>query len=157
MKPETESLMEGYASSPTIILSDDLLDVDYTKEVRNILKNLEINTKRLNPIEVVIESLLNLKIEKISSQKLTQSPNKVFINKEIFETAVKELTEDIGNDLKGLEEIHRKWCDKLKMFVDGIRQGKEIKLAKVIYLVSKKFRISSLSAIKAIVPIFRQS
>lgn len=152
IKRAVESLIRLYDASPTLILYENLLELDYDKaEKQQLTKILQLGEKeKLNPIKVVLESQINVISEDISRRELTHSEDKVLINSDIRNMAVKEFLEFIKNDKDRLIELHRMWMNRLRKFLAELYQkDAKMNMEEVIFLVSRQFRISALSAIKA--------
>lgn len=152
---EIESILQLYDYSPTLVLFENLLDVDYSKEKRAILTISKLTGKeKLNPVGIVLESLVNVVSEDISRRELTLSKDKVLINSNMRNLAVEMIWRFIGNDQRKLRKLHHLWLGRLTAFLNQLCQGKKnLKIDEVIFLVSSRFRISALSAIKAIASI----
>lgn len=153
MEQKIESFMELYNHPvPSLLLFDNLLGIDYAKEKKMISKVLRISEeKKLNPMNIVLESMINIAGERISSQTLTHSKDKVLINHDIRNRAVKNILQLIDNDPRELERFHESWLEKLTTFLRELHQNKKnLKMDEVIFLVSNKFRISAISTIEAI-------
>ena len=154
MEQGFESLMELYEQPPNLMLFGDLLSIDYTKEIEIILGSFGAKGKELNPADVIIESLINVKSEKISTEQLTHSSNKVLINEDILKTAIKEIRDELWGNPKKLARLHGIWLEKITTFLKDIHQSrKNLRIEEAIFLISRKFRISALSAIRAIVSV----
>lgn len=152
---EVESILQLYDYSPTLILFENLLDVDYSKEKRAILTISKLTGKeKLNPVGIVLESLINVVSEDISRRELTFSKDKVLINSNMRNLAVEMMLRFIGNDQRKLRKLHHLWLGRLMAFLNQLYQRKKnLKIDEVIFLVSSRFRISGLSAIRAIASI----
>lgn len=152
---EIESILQLYDYSPTLVLFENLLDVDYSKEKRAILTISKLTGKeKLNPVGIVLESLINVVSEDISRRELTLSKDKVLINSNMRNLAVEMILRFIGNDQRKLRKLHHLWLGRLVAFLNQLYQRKKnLKIDEIIFLVSSRFRISGLSAIKAIASI----
>lgn len=152
MKRDVKSLMKLYDRNPTLVLFENLLDSTYTREKENLSGILRLGEKeKLNPIDVVLESLVNVISEDISRRELTHSEDKVLINSDVRNMAVDEILESINNDKRKLIKLHTMWMNALIEFLNELYQREgNLKLEEVIFLVSDQFRISALSGIKAI-------
>jgi len=155
MDREIESFMELYDYPlPSLVLFDNLLEVDYAKEKETLSNVLRISEGKLNPMSIIIESMINIAAERISSQRLTRSKDKVLINPDIRDRAIQDVLQLINKDPRKLKRFHEAWLKKLITFLRGLYQNKkDLKVDEVIFLVSKRFRISALSSIQAIVSI----
>jgi len=152
MKEEIESIIELYDYAPTLVLFENLLDFDYTKEKEKISKILEWGEQeKLNPIDVVLESLVNVISEEISRSELTHSEDKVLINRDIRNMAVEKVLRFIGNSKTRLRKLHKLWLRALVAFLSQLHQErKNLKIDEAVFLVGSHFRISASSAIRAI-------
>jgi hypothetical protein len=153
MKEEIHSFMELYNYLPTLMLFENLLaDGDYLRKKENVSRILELSEEaKLNPIDVVLESLVNVVSEDISRQRLTHSTDKILINSDIRNTAVDRILTFVDNDERKLRELHKAWLNRLKMFMKQLYQrDKNMKIEETIFRVSNQFRIAGLSAITAI-------
>jgi len=159
MIEEIDSLLQLYDYSPTLVLFENLLDVDQTKEREAILTVSKLTGREeLNPIDVVLESTLNVVSEDISRKKITHPTDKVLINTDIRNLAVERILRLIDNDKRKLRKLHHLWLHRLDVFLNQLYQKrKNLSIDEVIFLVSTQFRISALSAIRAIARAFENS
>lgn len=154
---EIESLLKLYDYSPSLILYGNILNSDLTIEKRKIFEKISnLIQEELNPIDVVLESLVNVISEDISRRNWTHSEDKVLIDNKIRNHAVKVLLEIIDNDKEKLKMLHKIWMQMLTEFLKEIHQQENnVNIDKVIFIVSERFRTSSLSAIRAITSILK--
>jgi hypothetical protein len=155
MVEDIESLLRLYDYSPTLVLFENLVDSNLIKEEETLFEISQLGDKeKLNPIDVVLESLLNIISEDISYKQLTHSREKVLINSNVRKLAVERIWKAIGRDKMKLKELHKEWLHMLAEFLTQLsRREKDMKIDKAIFLVSERFRISASSAIKAMVSI----
>lgn len=153
MTNEIISIMQLYNDTPSLVLYEDLLEIN--EENERICELLEVGQQQaLNPIDVVLESVVNIFSEKVSSEEVTHSEEKVLINQDIQNRAIQRVIKLIGGSREKLKELHRIWLEDLKAFLQQLYQTrKRMNIDEVIFVVSSKFRISSTSAIKAIVSV----
>ena len=154
MKEKIESFIELYESSPSLVLFENLLDFDHKKE-KEFSAILELGEQeKLNPVDIVLESLVNIISEEISRREVTHSEDKVLINRDIRNMAVEKILKFFGNNKTKLRKMHQLWLGALKVFLNNLyEKRKNLKIDEVIFLVGSRFRISALSAIRAIASI----
>ena len=147
-KPIVEDLMQLFDVSPDLILyKSDLLGTEQTQYIEEIT---EINEeKNLNPLDVVLESLINVLSEKLSTDTLTQSATTVYVDKSIQELAIQKIIKFVRNDTHFLEEIHKKWLERLHSFIMNLKEKGVQTLQEATFQVSMRFRISAQSSLKA--------
>ena len=153
MTKEITSIMQLYDESPSLVLYENLLEInEYNEKICNLL---EVGQQQaLNPIEVVLESVVNIFSEKVSSEEITHSEEKVLINQDMQNRAIQRIIDLIGNSRKKLQELHRLWLEDLSDFLHKFfAERKQVNIDELVFEVSSKFRISSSSAIKAIASI----
>jgi hypothetical protein len=155
MTAELDSLLRLYESSPTLVLFEGLASMNYSKQKEIVSRISKVAGKeKLNPIDVVLESLVNVVSEDVSREELTHSSDKVLINTKIRDLAVERIIKFVNDDVNVLKMLHELWLGMLKGFIRQlINSRKNLGIEEVIYFVSTRFRISSLSAIRAIASI----
>lgn len=150
MEEETRYFLELFNSSPTLVLFGDILNSDKVNgeiaEIVNIGKKEE-----LNPIEVVMESLVNVISEDISRKELTCAKDRILINKDVQNKAVETVLNIISANKLKLKKLHSQWLDWLRSYLEQLyHEVKSRNVDEVIFLVGRRFRISSQSTIKAL-------
>lgn len=147
-----EELMELYEELPELVMyNKDLLTAEKMLYIEEIEEIAGMNkSKSLNPLDVVLESLINVLSEKFSIDTLTESKNTVYVDQSMEELAAQRIISLVKNDVSLLEEIHKKWLGGLRSFVSGLKQKGAHTLHEAIFQVSLKFRISASSSLKAI-------
>jgi len=142
------SLMQLYGPPRRLVLYDS--DLTGFGRSQNLGPIFDIGvTYRLNPLEAVIESLVNVIAEDLSQRQITHRDT-VFLNKSINEQAVEYLRKILENDPEILKEIHRKWLNRLAEFLSSLDPEKVSTTAEAIFQVAKEFRLSAPSAVQAI-------
>lgn len=107
-----------------------------------------------NPLDIVLESWLNILKERISIRKVTLSDNKVLMNTEVNDDAVHEIEAMIGNDGSKLKAFHDLWLKKFaRAFKSLVDCDPKITLDQAVLLLGKQFRISTNSTLRAIISI----
>ena len=143
------SLMRLYDPPPRLILyGKDLVESIHNEKFEQIL-DLGVRN-HLNPLEVVIESLLNIVAEDISERQVTSSPNVVLLNNDINRQAVERLYEILEKDPEILKRIHREWLKRLADFLYGLDSRRISMTSEAVFQTAKEFRISAPSAMRAI-------
>lgn len=152
MSKKIETWMEMYKLSPSLVLFDDLVGAEYVSQNEAVLGIIREYGESLNPIDVVLESLVNKISEKISSEILTTSKDKVLITLDIRQKAIDKILQFIKKDpRRRLKWLHQNWLAALINFIKVISEnGGNLKREEVIFQVGRRFRISSISAIRAI-------
>lgn len=144
-----EELMELYEGSPNLVLyKNDLVEVEQRKYVEEIARMGE--GENLNPIDVILESLINIVSEKLSIDNLTHSMTTVYMDKSIQELATQKVIDFVKNDVSFLKEIHKEWLERLRIFLSNLKEMRVQALHEAIFQVSLKFRISAPSSMKAL-------
>lgn len=145
----TNELMKLFDSSPTLVLYDSNLTTSkHEEKIEQILHSDEV--RQLNPIDVVLESLLNVISEKFSSQTLTHSRKTFLINREMRNCAINKIMDMWQTNPEILQELHRNWLEKLDDFISVLKKEGVKRIEDVIFQISLKFRISAISTMKAI-------
>lgn len=141
--------MELFDSSPILVLYDrNLATLKHNEELKQILHSSD--AKQLNPIDVVLESLINVVSEKLSNETLTRSRKTVLVSKETYDLAIKEMLDILQKDPTTLRELHRNWLEKLTSFISALKTKGVSRVEDVIFQISMKFRISATSSMKSI-------
>jgi hypothetical protein len=155
MATELDSFLKLYESSPTLVLFEGLASTNYSKQKEIVSQISKVASKEgLNPIDVVLESIVNVVSEDVSREELTHSRDKVLINSKIRDLAVERVIKFVNDDINVLKMLHESWLGMLKDFIRQLLNSKkDLGIEEVIYLVGSRFRISSLSAIRAIASI----
>jgi len=144
-----EELMQLYEEIPDLIIyKNDLLTAEKMRYVEEVAGKNE--AKNLNPLDVVLESLINVLSEKLSVDTVTQSKDIVYVDKSMQELAAQEIVSLVKSDLSFLKTIHRKWLEELCSFVSGLKEKGTETIQEAIFQVSLQFRISASSGLKAI-------
>jgi len=142
------SLMQLYSPPRRLVLYDG--DLTGSGRSQNLEQIFDIGVKsQLNPLEAIIESLVNVIAEDLSQRQITHRDT-VFLNKGINEQAVEYLRRILENDPEILKEIHRRWLNRLTEFLSSLDPEKVSTTAEAIFQVAKEFRISAPSAVQAI-------
>jgi hypothetical protein len=147
-----DSFLKLYEFSPTLVLFQGPVSMNCSKEKEIISRIFGFAEKeRLNPIDVVLESLVNVVCEDISREELTHSNDTVLINSRIRDSAAQRIVELVSDDVSVLKTLHKSWLSLLKNFIQQVLSSrKDIRIEEIIFLVGSRFRISSSSAIRAI-------
>lgn len=144
-----EDLMQLYEDSPNLVLyKNDLVKVKQRQYIEEIARMSE--DENLNPIDVVLESLINVLSEKLSIDTLTCSMTTAYMDKSIQELATQKVINLVKNDVSFLKEIHKEWLERLRIFLSNLKEMEVQTLQEAIFQVSLKFRISAPSSMKAI-------
>lgn len=148
----TEELMQLYEDSPDLILyKSDLLQIERERSIREIAAIA--GDKKLNPIDVVLESLVNKLSERLSIENLTQSNTIAYLDKSILDLAVHRIVILVKRDASFLEKIHKEWLKKLQAFLLELKERGVQTLEDATFQVSLKFRISATSSLRAIISV----
>lgn len=155
MSEQIEQWMDLYKTSPSLVLFEDMIDVDSEEEKQEFLKLIPPN-ETLNPIDVVLESLVNIISEKISSETITESEDKILINPIIRKKAVAVILDFLGRDYKKVKMLHELWLKELLRFLRHLyKNTARMQIEEVLFQISKRFRISGISAIKTVSTIMK--
>ena len=142
----SEELIGLFENQPTIVLyKDDLLFIEQKKKIAELTAD-----NNLNPIDVVLESLINILCEKISIDKVTRSTNAVLINRTTQEEAVQIIFSIIKEDELFLQKIHDRWLSRLRDFIVESYNRGTLNFSELMFQISMKFRINASSSLKAI-------
>lgn len=152
MSEQIANWMSLYELSPTLKLYDDMIDEGVNIKINGITKN---TLSLPNPIEVVLESLLNILSENMSIETLTSSKDKIYLTKDIQNNAMNIIIEFTKTDKdRKLKHLHDLWIYKLIEFLQETYElYGNLKTDDVLYRISNKFRLSGTSATKAILSI----
>lgn len=149
-----EELMRLYEELPDLVMyKNDLLSVEKTQYIEEI-SGLSDN-ENLNPLDVVLESLINILSEKLSIDTLTQSKSTAYVDKSMQELAVQKIISLARDDVSFLEKMHKKWLEGLHNFMLRLKEKGVYTLEEAIFQVSLRFRISASSSLKALVSLMR--
>jgi hypothetical protein len=146
-----EAIFQLYDTSPSLVLFESVSNEEYSKESEVVSSVCKLSERKLNPIEIVMESLINVFSEEISSKEITLTKESVLVNSRVRSLAVEKIIALINNDNSILKMLHDMWLDKLRSYLTQLyNERNHLTIDAVIFRVSNQFRISSLSAIKAI-------
>jgi len=150
MSEQIKQWMDLFKTSPSLVLFEDMIGIDSEEEKQEFLKLIPPN-ETLNPIDVVIESFINIISEKISSETTTKSEDKILINPIIRKKAVVAILDFLGRDYKKVKMLHEFWIKELSSFLRHLYKNiAKMQTEEVLFQISKRFRISGISAIKAV-------
>jgi hypothetical protein len=139
-------------NTPKLLLFDAQKTDDQQKQIEQLSK-LNVCLKA-NPLDIVLESWLNVLSERISIKKVTFSNDKMLVNTKVNDEAVEEIKTMIGNDASRLKTFHDLW---LKKFASALRTNAtcdpKMTIDQAVMQLGKQFRISTNSALRAIVSI----
>jgi len=151
---EINTLLDRCEHVPTLILYDNLYAFEKTKESEINEMTSVVEEKLANPLDIALESLLGFQCERLSCDKFGFDTEKIVINEQIMKQALKDIQIAFANNRKELIKLHDLWLNRLKLFLTKLcRANKNISTDEAIYLVSDHFRISTISAIRAIASI----
>jgi hypothetical protein len=107
-----------------------------------------------NPLDIVLESWFNVLSERLSINTVTFSENKALMNAAINDETVREIKSMIGNDSSKLKMFHDLWLKKFSSaFKNILEHNPKITIDQIVMQLGKQFRISTSSAIRAIISI----
>jgi len=153
-KIDVEELMSLYEELPNLVLyKNDLVAFEKSKYIAEIVESEE--NENLNPLGVVLESLINVLSEKLSTDALTQSRTTVLVDKSMQELAVQKVVGFIRKNPSALETMHKRWLNGLRNFISDLKEKGVQTLQEVLFQVSLKFRISASSSMEAIATLMR--
>ena len=140
------SLISLYESTPRMVLYDRDL------EKGNPLFESIINKygTHLNPLEVVLRSVINRFAESLSEESLAPSHRIALLNAHFMDIAIKEVTKKAETDRDFLVSIHDRWLSEFKNSLMGLVTKERVSTDELVYRLGTKFRISALSTTKAI-------
>ena len=147
-----QSWISLYELSPSLKLYDDMLDSGNDAEIDEISGIVSNKSPSLNPIEVVLESLINVISENVSIDTLTSSEDKVLLNQEIRKKAAETILLFLKEDREQkLILMHKSWIEALVKFLRSLAESKgNLKMDEVLFRVSNRFRITASSAVRAV-------
>jgi len=131
-----------------MILYDKDLSIDDLDSDVHAVANTSSGTQ-LNPMEVVLESLINKLTEKISEENLTRSQDTVLLNSRFRRMAMERLVEQARADNQFLTEIHQAWLHELEEYVLHEMKG-SLTADELVFRVAMRYRISTSSAARAL-------
>ncbi len=139
--------------TPKLILFDTHQPEE--KEKRIIEQFSKLNgCIKTNPLDIVIESWINVMSEKISATTITFSSKKILLNNEVRNEAIESITKAIGSDGSKLKAFHDLWLQK---FANALRtlskHDEKMTLDEAVVHLGKQFRISTNSALRAVLSI----
>jgi hypothetical protein len=141
--------MELYRSAPALVLYDK--DLVGSEAIANLKEISQFAARsELNPADVVLESLINVLAENISGKQVTTSQSTVLLNRSAITRAAEELQKILEEDIDVLRSLHHEWLRMLGRFLTGIDIQRVSTTDEAIFQVSKEFRISASSAVKAV-------
>jgi hypothetical protein len=142
---------------PKLILYDVPNPNREKREKESLRKIAEFSgNERANPLDIVLESWINVMSEDISRKKITFSNNKVLINGNVRDAAVDSIRDFIGEDKQKLMAFHDMWLRKFSGFLKQLfEQDKRMTVDEATLLAASQFRISTSSAMRAIISIIK--
>jgi O-phosphoseryl-tRNA(Cys) synthetase len=144
---EAQLLMSLYDFTPRMILYDkDFSDLT-NSDVHEITKTSSL--AQLNPIEVVLESVVSKKAEEISQETVTCSNDTVLLNADLRRKAIGYLVEQVKADDQFLKELHQAWLQDLKEYVRHEMKN-DITPDELVFRIGMRYRISASSAARAL-------
>jgi hypothetical protein len=112
--------------------------------------------EKANPLNVVLESWVNVLSEDISSKEVTFSKDKVLINGDIRNEAAEMIRDFIGDDKKKLMKFHDLWLGKFSDFIKQLHESdRKMTVDEAVVLAGNQFRISTNSAMRAMISVIR--
>jgi hypothetical protein len=152
-RPITKELMRLYENQPDLVLyKDDLLRTEQTRYIEEIARTN--NGENLNPIDVVLESLINVLSEKSISDS-THPVSTVYVDSVFQETAVQKIMGFAKEDATFLKDMHKEWLEGLRSFLSALQEKGVETLQEAVFQVSLRFRISAKSSLKAMSSLFQ--
>jgi hypothetical protein len=146
-------ILEMYnEASPKLIL----FDVKQSNDEKSVLDQLsKFNPDvKANPMDIVFESWINVLSEKISETKVTFSSTRVLINSEVRDEAIQRIKDIVTKDAKRIKTFHDLWLEKfIEDFKNFYECDRKITLEEVAIHLGKQFRISTNSALRAIISV----
>jgi len=144
----TEELMQLYENLPNLVLyKDDLLQIEQAHYIEEIATTN--NEENLNPIEVVLESLINVLSEKSVDDSASLATT-VYVDKSVQEIAIQKILNLVKEDATFLKEMHKQWLKGLRSFLSTLQEKGVKTLQEATFQISLKFRISAKSSLTAI-------
>jgi len=144
---EVSNSPSTYAKDTFALMANILKGKD--AEISNIAST--VDPKLANPLDIALESIINLQCEEISCKRYGFNNEKIMINDAIMSQALNYVKNAFSNDKDGLIKLHDRWLQRLTLFLVNLtKANKKTSTDDAIYLVSEHFRISTLSAIRAI-------
>jgi hypothetical protein len=152
---EIAAFFELYKTSPTLILFDSVSDAVEKQEETAKLQICQLKEDgKTNPLDIVLESLVNVVSEDISTNSLTYSKEKVLINNNVRKAAVERICNFIGNDAKKLKIFHDLWLKQFSLFLKQLYESdNKLAVNRAAFLAGNYFRISTKSAIRVMISI----
>jgi hypothetical protein len=154
MPDEISGFMRLFEMSPSLVLYEDMIETE-GDERDELLGVIGDRGKSLNPIEVVVESIINAKSEEISMNQITSSREKVLITPNVRRQAISEILGWLQEEKETkLERLHESWLAELVSFLKHLLDSNpRLKTDELLFQVSRRFRISGISAIRAVLSI----
>lgn len=152
MSKEIEDWMTMYDFAPSLVLFNDMIADEHQKQEKAFQKIVEECKEELNPIGVVLESLVNVISEHLSAEKITSSEDKILVSTEIRQLAIDTVSQFIEKNPKArLKMLHQRWLMSLRKFTKDMSQKHgNIRIEEALFRICRRFRISGVSAIKGI-------
>jgi len=145
-----EELVRFYDESPSLVMyKSNVLKTPQNELIREIAEN----NRDLNPIDVVLESLVNLLAERLSTENLTASKDTVCLDEPTQDLAVQRVRRLAEENASFLEEMHTKWLEKLQTFLSSLKEQGVQTVQEAVFQIGLRFRISTGSVLKAIASI----
>lgn len=150
-----EELIGLYDEIPALALyKNDLFTVERTDLIARI--PVATNDSSLNPLDVVLESLINILSEKVSIDTLIESKSLVYVDKSVQEQAVQRVISLLKDDMFFLKEMHKRWLKELHTLIAKLVDDGAQTIQEIVFQVGLRFRISALSSLKAIDSLLRE-
>ena len=106
--------------------------------------------EKANPLDIVLESWINVISEDISRKEITFSNDKVLINWSVRDAAVECVRKFIGEDKEKLMTFHDMWLRKFGSFLKQLYEhDKKMTVDDAALFAGSQFRISTNSAMRA--------
>lgn len=143
-----QELMSMYQSTPRMILYDKDLSTDQLDSEVHAIADMSSHTQ-LNPVEVVLESLINKLAERVSEESLTRSHDTVLLNAHVRAEAIERLVGQVRANDHFLTEIHEAWLRDLRGYVTHEMMNL-LTTDEMVFRVAMRYRVSASSAARAL-------
>lgn len=149
MRPETVSvatLMSLYESTPHMVLYDKDLGTK-NPQMEDMLRKYG---SRLNPLDVVLNSVISRVAESLAEESLAPSQDIALVNVRFRDMAIRAVLLKAEGEGDFLTRLHDRWLSDFKAALVSLVSMEHVTVDEAIYRLAMKFRISAASTAKAI-------
>jgi len=149
MYPDTVSvgaLMSLYESTPHMVLYDKDMEIK-NPQTEELLRKWG---SRLNPLDVVLQSVISRVAESIAEKSLAPSQDISLVNARFRDMAITVVRREAEGDEDFLTRLHDCWLTEFKTTLMNLVSTEHMTVDEAIYRLAMRFRISATSTTRAI-------